>query len=174
MQNGRTERVSGRTGLCARPTVGSGVRRLAVVLLAPVVAVLAGCSGKGQVSGKVTYKGQPVPAGRVTFVCQSGDNRSISAAIKDGRYTIADCPSGPVKISVETFPPAGAAKPDASPPGAPKGITAGFGPSANSESYASPPGQYVQLPARFANPDKSDLSYTVTAGKQDHDLDLGN
>jgi hypothetical protein len=132
---------------------------------------LAGCAGKGEVSGKVTYKGQSVPAGRVTFLCQAGDNRAMSTAIQDGRYTILDCPAGPVKISVETFPPVNAA-PDAGPTGMPKGITSGFSPP-KADPYASPPGQYVQLPPRYANPDKSGLTYTVTAGKQEHPLDLG-
>jgi hypothetical protein len=149
------------------------VHRFAAVLLLPTLMMLAGCGGgKGDVSGKVTYDGKPVLAGRVTFLCETGNKISVVGAIKDGVYTIASCPSGPVKISVETFPPARAANPDATPPGVPKGAMAGFKPPENSESFASPPGQYVQLPPRYTDPEKSGLAYTVTGGKQDHPLDL--
>ena len=152
----------------------ASVRRLAALLLLPAFLALGGCSSKGDVSGKVTYAGQTVPAGRITFLCSAGDNTSHSASIKDGRYTITGCPAGPVKISVETFPPANPVNPNATIPGTPKGITEGFGPSQNSESYASPPGQYVKLPPRFANTEQSGVTYTVTGGKQEHDVDLGN
>jgi hypothetical protein len=116
-------------------------------------------------------KGETVPAGRVTFLCQGGDNRAITAPIKDGVYTITNCPAGQVKISVETFPPA-AANPSA-PPGVPPEVAKGFESGQNANPFASPPGQYVQLPPRYANPDKSGLTYTVTGGKQEHPLELG-
>ena len=40
--------------------------------------------------------------------------------------------------------------------------------------YAAPsPDSYVWIPQQFANPDRSRSKYVVTAGKQDHRVDLG-
>jgi len=36
------------------------------------VVSLAGCSAKGQVSGKVTYKGTPLASGRITLLKEDG------------------------------------------------------------------------------------------------------
>lgn len=148
-------------------------RRLAAALL-PAVLVLAGCSGNGEVSGKVTYQGRPVPWGRITFLSDVGDHVVKSTAITDGRYTLADFPAGPAVISVETFPPAPA--PGAAPPrtGPVTAGATGIRPPENGNPFAAPSGdKYVWVPPQFANPDKSGLKYVVSAGKQDHPVDLG-
>jgi hypothetical protein len=50
--------------------------------------VLTGCGGNYQVSGKVTYKGKPVPVGSVYFMPDEGrKGRSANAPIKDGKYS---------------------------------------------------------------------------------------
>jgi hypothetical protein len=67
-------------------------RRLAV--LAAVLGLAAGCSSqaarKVQLSGKVTFKGQPVPAGYISFMPDSGEGnagREVRVVqIKDGVY----------------------------------------------------------------------------------------
>lgn len=74
-----------------------------------------GCGGDqgGRVSGKVTFKGQPVPAGKVYITpdaSQGNSGQSGFADIKDGAYdTSAEggqgAVSGPVIISVEGFDP---------------------------------------------------------------------
>ena len=165
------------TGHAEQESLRSGVRRLAAVLLLPALVGLAGCSaGKGDVSGKVTFKGQPVPAGRVTFVSEAGNQTSLSAAITDGQYTLSNFPAGPAKISVETFAPVASAPPGSSPsgPGVPPGVTAGFKPPENGNPYASAPGRYVQIPQRYANTDQSGLKYVVTPGKQEHAVELSD
>jgi hypothetical protein len=64
-----------------------------LMVLAVVAALAAGCGGGGKklpavmVSGKVTFKGQPVPAGFITFQAEQGPVRS--AEIKDGVYDTA-------------------------------------------------------------------------------------
>lgn len=155
------------------PAGREAVRRLAVVLILPALLGLAGCGGgKGDVTGEVKYNGNPVPAGRVTFLSDAGEHRSFAVPIKDGRYTIPAFPAGPVKISVETFPPVAAVDPSVTPTGVPKSAMAGFGPPAGGDQYASQPGKYVPLPPRFANPEQSGLTYTVTGGKQEHDVEM--
>src|SRR4051812_35525324 len=81
--------------------MGRGGKLLAL----PLLALLAtGCgSGKGTVTGEVTYKGKPIAWGRITFVCQEGKQDTLSAHIIKGQYKIENCPTGPVKISVESF-----------------------------------------------------------------------
>ncbi len=149
-------------------------RQCVAVLLLPALAGLAGCSGKGEISGKVTYQGKDVPSGRVTFLSDVGDHVFKSAPITDGHYTIAEFPTGPAKIAVETFPPVQSAGVGAPPPTAGPATTSGFKPPKNGDPFAAPSAdKYVRLPPNFANTEKSGLKYDVKDGKQDHPIDLG-
>jgi hypothetical protein len=66
-----------------------------VVGLAAVLVLAAGCSSggakKSQLSGKVTFKGKPVPAGFITFQADQGQVQS--APIKDGIYDTSQGPN---------------------------------------------------------------------------------
>ncbi len=56
---------------------------------AAVFALAVGCSAKqemGQVSGKVTFKGQPVPAGWISFTPEPGKGSVRVCQIKDGLF----------------------------------------------------------------------------------------
>jgi len=75
------------------------VRRILIVLTC--LAVLSGCSSKpkpAQLSGKVTFKGQPVPAGYVSLAPDVGNGTKGPLRVfqvKDGVYDSAkDTPSG--------------------------------------------------------------------------------
>jgi len=46
---------------------------------------LAGCGGRGAVSGNVTFNGEPVDGGTITFVPEGAGNRA-SAPIVNGKY----------------------------------------------------------------------------------------
>ncbi len=85
-----------------------------VVLLVGVGLAASGCGGSSgparyRVSGKVTFKGQPVPAGRITFEPDAAKNNSGPAGyaeIKDGRYqTPADkgTVGGPHQVRIVGF-----------------------------------------------------------------------
>lgn len=60
---------------------------------AAVVAIV-GCGGgddlgkRYSVSGKVTYKGQPVANGQVSFIPDKPEGRGATGQIKDGSYTL--------------------------------------------------------------------------------------
>jgi len=59
------------------------LNRLALILL----IIFAGCSSKpkmAQLSGKVTFKGQPVPAGFISFTPDIGQGEIRVLQIKDG------------------------------------------------------------------------------------------
>jgi hypothetical protein len=91
-------------------------------LLVRIVPVLAGCLALGcggdgtyRVSGKITFNGQPVPAGKIYFMPDGAKGNSGPtgfADIRDGSYDTAaaggrGAPSGPVIIAVEGIDPSG-------------------------------------------------------------------
>lgn len=122
----------------------------------------------GEVTGRVTYGGKPIPWGRVTFVGQGGRKKAVSAAIKNGAYHLTNCPTGKVKISVESMP----AKKIETPPPA-TGITKGFKiPAAKDVPPPEVIGQYVAIPPDYGNADTSNLEFKVGWGSQKHDIDL--
>jgi hypothetical protein len=64
------------------------VNRLVLCLL----IIFAGCTSKpkmAQLSGKVTFKGQPVPAGFISFTPDIGQGEIRVLQIKDGMYDSA-------------------------------------------------------------------------------------
>jgi hypothetical protein len=142
---------------------------------APLLALLglaallpAGCGwGTGDVTGTVTFNGEPVPWGRVTFLSQVGKKEARQARIINGRYTIKGCPGGPVKIGVESFK-------------APKAPPNLAGPMRERQQQMDPEsvpppelvGKYLEIPLRYADPTTSGLEYTVQRGSQDHDIPL--
>jgi hypothetical protein len=84
-------------------------RAAALVVLA---CAALGCGGDGstRVSGKVTFKGAAVPAGKVYFIPKGGTGATGYADIKNGTYDTGSAggrgaPSGPVTIAVEGFDP---------------------------------------------------------------------
>jgi hypothetical protein len=126
--------------------------RLGVCLVAGLTVALAGCGGasKATVSGTVTYKGEPLPAGMIAFLGK--DNKAASGAIEpNGHYSVQGVPVGPVKISV-TPPPAPLR--DSKPP------------------EGMPVSKTVSIPDHYKDPEKSGLSYTVKPGPQEHPIDL--
>lgn len=124
------------------------VRSAVRLALAAAALVLAGCGGKGQVSGKVNYKGKPLPTGTITFYDRA--NRAVSSAIqKDGSYSVEQVAAGPVKVSV-VMPMPIYMPGDKPPPGPP------------------PP----TLPAHYTDREKSGLDFEVKAGAQQHDFNL--
>ncbi len=99
-------------------------------------------------SGKVNYKGKPLPAGTITFYDRA--NRAVSSAVdKDGHYSVEQVAAGPVKVSVVTPMPIYMVG-DKPPPGPP------------------PP----TLPAKYADREKSGLDFEVKAGTQSKDFNL--
>jgi hypothetical protein len=149
---------------------GYWARRSVATCLLFAITAISGCGGgKGEVSGRVLFKNEPLASGRVTFLCQTGTKEVFSSEIVKGKYTISGVPVGPVKITVETFPPAPAASvPTKIPGGLPpdiKGLPEPGAPPAPREKF-------VAIPPRYGNLGQSGLSYTVTQGEQTHDIPL--
>src|SRR4051794_27126584 len=130
---------------------GKGGVLLRVAFLQFLVLGLAGCSGgkgveKSEVSGTVKYKGAALPGGTVTFHgVQNATERASASIGEDGHYTVVGPREGEVRIPVEGPPPR-SDSPNPKPP--------------------------VTIPSRYQDPAKSGLKYSVTKGKQEHDIDL--
>ncbi len=142
-------------------------RRSASGILGIGIALIwtTGCGGPftAPVSGKVTYKGEPLPGGVVTFI--HPDGRTGYTTIKeDGSYTIPAAPGGDVKCIVQTIKPI---------PGLPKRLAAklpGGGNKGSEPIY--PAGKYVPIPEKYGDPQTSGLAYTIHRGSNSIDISL--
>lgn len=150
------------------------------LLLASLLALSAGCSSKGKVSGKVYYKNEPLKVGMVQFFPEKEGGNFSSPIGTDGSYTISKLPPGPAKISITSS----SANPME------KGIAPGGGPMAmkgmkgaaemmrkgkEQAGDAAPPSDSKggkAVPAKYGDPETSNLSINVTGGSQTFDIKL--
>jgi len=117
-----------------------------LLILFAVAGIISYARG-GTVRGTVTFKGQPLPSGKVSIMSTAGVVCSGDIG-PDGRYTVYRVPDGPVKIAIATYPPP---PPGPVPTRAPK---------------------YRPIPRRYRDFDKSALTRTVTRGWQVQDIEL--
>lgn len=127
-----------------------------------LVLVAAGCGKPSRVTGSVTLDGVPLPAGRVTFLCDGGRRPAVSSSISmNGTYEMPDLPVGRARVSVETFKPQPRPEPSVDP-------TTGTDHSIGWEDT----GPYVPIPARYGSPKTSGIEYTIIPGRQTFDITL--
>lgn len=116
------------------------------LLLAIALLTVVGCSGTGEVSGLVKFRGQPLPGGTISFYDEGG--RVSSAEIKpDGSYNVTGVPTGLAKVTVST-------------------------PVFISYPGAKTPPKTPALPKEYADRDKSGHTCRVQGGPQIYNLDL--
>jgi hypothetical protein len=73
----------------------------AAAALAAAVVSLPGCGpSAATVSGEVTYEGQPVGDGYITFTPADGKGPDGGGQIAEGRYQVAGLPPGPKVVKV--------------------------------------------------------------------------
>ena len=151
-------------------------RRVGIGLAWLLVLVPLGCSGKGNLSGKVTYRGQPLKGGLVSFLPEeAGKEVKTSAIHEDGSYSVTGVPAGPVRITVDTKPALPGPTPEqmARRGSRAAAAAAAFAQDPNAESKTGGgKGHYVRIPEKYANPDQSGLTYRVKSGSQPFDIDL--
>ena len=63
----------------------------------------AGCGGGAAVSGNVTYDGQPVENGAITFVSADGKGPTAGAQISEGFYRVKEISPGEKIVQIEEF-----------------------------------------------------------------------
>jgi hypothetical protein len=154
-----------------RDNIGTGPGRRAFQGLGLLLVVGAtGCgTSVGSVSGKVTFKGEPVGGGIVTFHLP-GKPAKTAPIGPDGSYSIDDVPIGELKIAVDTStakpaePPPEGTVPQNMPPEARKSAVYG--------GKRPEGGKYVEIPANYSDTNTSGLTYTVKTGSQTHKIEL--
>lgn len=124
-------------------------RAAAVVLQVALQASLlfaGGCGRRhGRVSGTVTVDGRPLDHGVVNFIGAGG---AASAPVLSGAYDASPVPVGRAGIAVRATPRPAVADP------------------------AAAAVDFVPLPDRYIEPERSGLSLDVVAGDQRHDISI--
>lgn len=145
------------------------VGRAAAAVWVMAVA-LAGCGPTppptGTVSGLITYKGQPVTAGTVTF---RNDDKGLVAGMRldsEGRYELRY--AGGKKIPVGDYGVV------ISPPEPYLPNAAELATAAASADAAPPPVASPVIPKRYRSPQTSGLNFTVNPGPNTFDLDMND
>src|SRR4051794_24312667 len=141
---------------------GAFARRLVpAVFLVLLALALVGCSRKAKVTGKVSYKGETVPAGTVAFYGK-GDAVSSAPIRPDGTYEATGVPLGEVKVTVSTPPP-----PD---PHAAEKMKKN--PLVVQKNVVIKEQKIVSVPRKYNLPGTSGIGLTVTGGSQPFDIPL--
>jgi hypothetical protein len=141
--------------LCSGP--GRLCRAAAGVAL--LALVVTGCGGRGNVSGKVTYKGKPLVWGTVQF--QGSDNMIRQANIEpDGTYSVTGVITGEAKAAVSSINPASSdfqpRRAEGRPPPPPRPQVKGWFP----------------IPKKYQTTFDSGLTYTIKRGENKIDIEL--
>ena len=148
---------------------GGRGRLKAVLWLLPLLACTAGC-GAPKVSGKVTYKGEPLHMGQVLFTATNGWTGS-SQINEDGTYSIPSVPPGQAKIAVDC-PYFEEGKNASSPAARRHGQRPPMSEEAKKGSAGVKEYPPVKIPDKYKKPETSGLTLEVTGGRQTHNIDL--
>jgi hypothetical protein len=123
--------------------------------------VCSGCGpGHGDLSGKVSFNGQPVRVGSVVVL--PADNMPRSVLIEDGTYTVRNLPAGSVKLAVNSPDPL-------------LQRSAGRNAAARQKAEAAAAvraEKWFPIPEKYASFEQSGLSCEVRSGTNSFDLAL--
>ena len=145
------------------------------VALAALAACGCGSTPTGSVSGKVVYKGKPVPNAQVNFVPASG--YPAAAVTNDsGEYSVSGVAYGPCKVTVYAIGTDGAGGPS---PDAPPARN----PNASPEEKMKARDQQVAkaklnekpkliLPAKYKDPGTTTLLHNVNSPSSTYEIEL--
>ena len=155
---------------CIKPRKKQAVLRLAYSCLSlGLLGLASGCTNNphsaehADVSGKVLFRGEPLPGGQVTFVTVKGGFAANGTIDENGNYQIK-APVGDVEISVmnRMLQPSRGSK--------------GMRPAPLKKTEAKEQqllkGRWVKIPSHYEDPHTSGLKYTVKPGPQTHDIEL--
>lgn len=136
-----------------------------------LVAALLGLPGcdwtapTGSLAGTVRFSGKPVPAGRITVLCEGGNKPVFFADITDGVYRVEGAPVGTARVTIQAF---AAQSPTGKAPTLPGNATALPIP-ANVPRIGKPVSGF---PERYLTPNTSGLKCEIRPGPQAQDFDL--
>jgi hypothetical protein len=133
--------------------------RLLACPAAALLALACGCWGRGDVSGKVTYKGKPLVWGTVLF---EGSDRTFKQGNigSDGTYTIRGLATGEAKVAVSSINPKSSDFQTRLPSRAPR---------ANRPAGVN---GWFPIPQKYDAPFSSGLTYPVKRGPNEIDIEL--
>jgi|SRR5581483_3904855 len=125
-------------------------------LLVPIL-FLAGCQGRGDLSGKVTYQGKTVYVMSLQALGPEGFPRL--ASLEDGVFTFKGLPTGEYRFSIASPEPtkslSALRKPDCLPP-----------------APAVDLAKWFRIPAKYADFNESGLTFTVKRGVNEFNIVL--
>jgi hypothetical protein len=146
------------------------MRRMRLVAAAIVLAAASGCGGTATLSGKVSYKGQPVLSGSVIVLLADGTARE-GVIQPDGTYSVEGVSRGHVRFGVLSPDPARA-----------RSILKKEENQAQHAAEKHPKvvhthtkpgtGGWFPLPPHLGDPEKSGLEYDVAGSRVRHDIDM--
>jgi hypothetical protein len=145
-----------------------------ILLAVPLcLALVAGCgsnkSAPAKITGHVKYKGEPVTGGTITFYAEKGGGYPAEID-PDGTYSVADVPLGAMKVAIETESVKNLERKAVYRDN--KGHVQQNSPLQQEGGSAGPPPKYVKIPAKYKDPQTSNLTCDVTYGKQKKDFEL--
>jgi len=159
--------------------------RSLALLLGPALLYVLGCSGddglgtRYGVSGKVTYKGQPVAKGRINFVPKGNGGHAATGVIENGTFSSLTSVTagdgalpGDYKVSIDTKEiDEAAAKAEGEKLAKKYGMSnlAQLPPEVQAKAGKLAKGS---IPEKYLNADKSDLSAKVEAKSNSFEFDL--
>lgn len=129
--------------------------------LLPLLACTCGC-GSSKISGKVTYKGQPLNGGIVVFTSANGWSGNAAIA-EDGTYNISKVPKGSAKVTVTGL--GEGRKP-------PRSKKAQRRPQVEGAPQVDQGRTSVTIPPQYQDLDKTPLKLEVTGGSQTYNIPL--
>jgi len=144
------------------------ISSIAGVGLVSALLGLAGCgwtAPTGSLAGTVRFGGKPVPAGRITVLCEGGNKPVFFATITDGGYSVDGAPVGAARVTVQAF---AAQSPTGKAPTLP-GDAPALPIPANVPRIGKP---VTGFPERYLTPNTSGLRCEIKPGPQTQDFDL--
>lgn len=150
------------------------MKRTSVFMFIAGAMVLAGgCASKATITGTVTYKGEPIPSGSITFTPESGAPL-VNAPIRDGKYTAEDVPMGNAKVSIMSMYMSGRPSPMMDPGKREKMAPPKDAPPEAQKAFerSTQFKKGLKIPEKYVDPQQSGLTYTVQRGPQTKDFNL--
>ncbi|MFO0938779.1 MAG: hypothetical protein U0798_19930 [Gemmataceae bacterium] len=126
-----------------------------MLMVVALASLIVGCQkssvARSNVSGKVSYKGQPLTIGSVQFFPEDGNKPQIATIGRDGVYRLSEAISGKYQLAIITPEKPADGKKAIKRPSAP---------------------DPVYIPAKYSKPSTSNLSYEVTKQSTTFDIEL--
>jgi hypothetical protein len=139
-----------------------------------LLAALGCGSSTATVSGKISFRNNPLHGGTVTFYGPGENGWTKTSTISDdGSYKLDHVPTGSARITVETKtakvnPQAKQKMPKMPKDKPPEGLE--HSPFGQMQKQSAD--KFVEIPEKYKDPNQSGLTYEIKNGKQEHNINL--